>query len=185
MTFEGHTDRAPRLLPHREQGEALLAVRETAPAAPSDEGIDLFAVPAGEVQGHGFDLSRFHRLSRLQAAPNRSVSFSLSGTAEPRSCNRSSFGGSRRPRDGGPHSRSITHGDESAAGHLGEPAGVVGPGDRAGARPAGRSGLGRAAATEVTLASRSSNCSIVRGPRRAPLVTAAIGDGVTVLAAAR
>ncbi|MCF2434343.1 hypothetical protein LV779_02940 [Streptomyces thinghirensis] len=30
MTFEGHIDRAPRLLPHREQGEALLAIREAA-----------------------------------------------------------------------------------------------------------------------------------------------------------
>ncbi len=51
MTFEGHIDRAPRLLPHREQGEALLAIRDAAPSAPSEEGIDLFAVPAGEVQG--------------------------------------------------------------------------------------------------------------------------------------
>ncbi|MFE0798761.1 hypothetical protein [Streptomyces sp. NPDC058812] len=53
MTFEGHIDRAPRLLPYREQGEALLAIREAAPSAPSEEGIDLFAVPAGEVQGRG------------------------------------------------------------------------------------------------------------------------------------
>ncbi|MEW1629289.1 hypothetical protein AB0387_18065 [Streptomyces sp. NPDC089173] len=74
MTFEGRTDRAPRLLPHREQGEALLAIREAAPSAPSEEGIDLFAVPAGEVQGRGVNLSRFHRLSRLPAAPNGSVS---------------------------------------------------------------------------------------------------------------
>ncbi|WP_328916340.1 MULTISPECIES: hypothetical protein [unclassified Streptomyces] len=79
MTFEGHTDRAPRLLPHREQGEALLAIREAAPTALSEESIDLFAVPAGEVQGHGFDLSRFHRLSRLPAAPNGSVSPSTDG----------------------------------------------------------------------------------------------------------
>ncbi|CAL9441649.1 hypothetical protein SUDANB145_02259 [Streptomyces sp. enrichment culture] len=79
MTFEGHTDRAPRLLPHREQGEALLAIREAAPATPSDEGIDLFAVPAGEVQGRGFDLSRFHRLSRLSVAPNGSASPSTDG----------------------------------------------------------------------------------------------------------
>ena len=42
MTFEGHIDRAPRLLTHREQGEALLAIREAAPSAPSEEGIDLF-----------------------------------------------------------------------------------------------------------------------------------------------
>ncbi|MFC8086095.1 hypothetical protein ACFWQ6_04200 [Streptomyces coelicoflavus] len=79
MTFEGHTDRAPHLLPHREQGEALLAIREAAPAAPSDEGVDLFAVPAGEVQGRGFGLSRFHRLSRLPAAPNESFSPSTDG----------------------------------------------------------------------------------------------------------
>jgi hypothetical protein len=65
MTFEGHTDRAPRVLPHREQGEALLAIQEAAPEPPSEAGIDLFAVPAGEVRGGGFDLSRFHRLSRL------------------------------------------------------------------------------------------------------------------------
>ncbi|WP_241563049.1 hypothetical protein [Streptomyces sp. E1N211] len=51
MTFEGHTDRAPRLLPHREQGEALLAIQEAAPKSPSEAGLDLFAVPAGEVQG--------------------------------------------------------------------------------------------------------------------------------------
>ncbi|MFJ3656599.1 hypothetical protein ACIPPR_25255 [Streptomyces nigra] len=70
MTFEGHTDRAPRLLPHREQGEALLAIQEAAPELPSEGGIDLFAVPAGEVQGGGFDLSRFHRLSRLPTSGN-------------------------------------------------------------------------------------------------------------------
>ncbi|MCV2458278.1 hypothetical protein OEB94_03130 [Streptomyces sp. ICN988] len=73
MTFEGHTDRALRLLPHREQGEALLAIREAAPKAPSEVGIDLFAVPAGEVQGGGFDLSRLHRLSRLSASENGSA----------------------------------------------------------------------------------------------------------------
>lgn len=79
MTFEGHTDRAPRLLPHREQGEALLAIREAAPSAPSEEDIDLFAVPAGEVQGRGFNLSRFHRLSRLPVEPNASISPSTDG----------------------------------------------------------------------------------------------------------
>ncbi|MEU3260677.1 hypothetical protein [Streptomyces albidoflavus] len=79
MPFEEHIDRAPRLLPHSEQGEALLAIREAAPTAPSEEGIDLFAVPAGEVQGRGFDLSRFHRLSRLPATPNGSVSPSADG----------------------------------------------------------------------------------------------------------
>ncbi|MGW8060850.1 hypothetical protein ACVV2G_00895 [Streptomyces ziwulingensis] len=73
MTFEGHIDRAPRLLPHREQGEAFLAIREAAPSAPSEEGIDLFAVPAGEVQGRGFNLSR------LPAAPNGAVSPSADG----------------------------------------------------------------------------------------------------------
>ncbi|MER5689391.1 hypothetical protein [Streptomyces sp. NPDC002205] len=70
MTFEGHTDRAPRLLPHREQGEALLAIQEAAPEPPSEAGIDLFAVPAGEVQGGSFALSRFHRLSRLPVSRN-------------------------------------------------------------------------------------------------------------------
>ncbi|EST26751.1 hypothetical protein [Streptomyces niveus] len=55
MTFKGHIDRAPRLLPHREQGEALLTIREAAPSAPSEEGIGLFAVPAGEVQGRDFN----------------------------------------------------------------------------------------------------------------------------------
>ncbi|MEV0494049.1 hypothetical protein [Streptomyces atratus] len=70
MTFEGHTDRGPRVLPHREQGEALLAIQEAAPEPPSEAGIDLFAVPAGEVRGGGFDLSRFHRLSRLPAPGN-------------------------------------------------------------------------------------------------------------------
>ncbi|QHY98871.1 hypothetical protein SSPS47_27575 [Streptomyces sp. S4.7] len=79
MTFEGHIDRAPRLLPHREQGEALLAIREAAPSAPSEEGIDLFAVPAGEVQGRGFDPSRFHRLARLPAVPDGSTSPSADG----------------------------------------------------------------------------------------------------------
>ncbi|MFJ8845965.1 hypothetical protein ACIRFF_24025 [Streptomyces cyaneofuscatus] len=74
MTFEGHTDRAPRLLPHRKQGEALLAIREAAPSAPSEEGIDLFAVPASEVQGRGF-----HRLAHLPAEPNGSVSPSADG----------------------------------------------------------------------------------------------------------
>ncbi|MGC5564857.1 hypothetical protein ACPYPG_18745 [Streptomyces sp. FR-108] len=83
MTFEGHADRAPRLLPHREQGEALLAIREDAPTAPSEEGVHLFAVPAGEVQGRGFDLSRFHRLSRLPAEPNGSVSPSADGPPDP------------------------------------------------------------------------------------------------------
>jgi phosphoglycolate phosphatase-like HAD superfamily hydrolase len=34
LTFERHTDRAPRLLPHREQGEALLAIQEAAPEPP-------------------------------------------------------------------------------------------------------------------------------------------------------
>ncbi|MFF1894015.1 hypothetical protein [Streptomyces sp. NPDC058206] len=76
MTFEGHTDRAPRLLPHREQGEALLAIQEAAPELPSEAGIDLFAVPAGEVQGGGFDLSRFHRLSRLPDSRNAASPFS-------------------------------------------------------------------------------------------------------------
>ncbi|MDF6045878.1 hypothetical protein LRD69_27840 [Streptomyces sp. JH14] len=79
MTFEGHTDRAPRLLPHREQGEALLAIRAATPKAPSEVGLDLFAVPAGEVQGGGFDLYRFHRLSRLPVAPNGAVSSSTDG----------------------------------------------------------------------------------------------------------
>lgn len=79
MTFEGHTDRAPRLLPHREHGEALLAIRDAAPAAPSEEDIDLFAVPPGEVQGRGFDLSRFRRLSRPPAAPKGAVSSSTDG----------------------------------------------------------------------------------------------------------
>ncbi|MFI7101897.1 hypothetical protein ACIBK8_21310 [Streptomyces sp. NPDC050161] len=70
MTFEGHIDRAPRPLPHREQGEALGAIQEASPELPSEAGIDLFAVPAGEVRGSGFNLSRFHRLSRLPAARN-------------------------------------------------------------------------------------------------------------------
>lgn len=51
MTFEGHADRAPRHLPHREQGEALLAIREASPSAPSEEGLDLFAVPAVRFRG--------------------------------------------------------------------------------------------------------------------------------------
>lgn len=76
MTFEGHADRAPRLLPHREQGEALLAIQEAAPELPSEAGIDLFAVPAGEVQGGGFDLSRFHRLSHLPTSGNGAASAS-------------------------------------------------------------------------------------------------------------
>ncbi|WP_327241749.1 hypothetical protein [Streptomyces sp. NBC_01320] len=70
MTFERHTDRAPRLLPHREQGEVLLAIQEAAPELPSEAGIGLFAVPAGKVQSGGFGLSRFHRLSRLPASGN-------------------------------------------------------------------------------------------------------------------
>ncbi|MGW0914568.1 hypothetical protein ACWD1Z_22855 [Streptomyces sp. NPDC002784] len=76
MTFEGHTDRAPRLLPHREQGEALLAIQEAAPEPPSEAGLDLFAVPAGEVQGGGFNLSRFHRLSRLPTSGSGAASAS-------------------------------------------------------------------------------------------------------------
>ncbi|MEV0915726.1 hypothetical protein AB0I93_15855 [Streptomyces sp. NPDC049967] len=70
MPFEEHIDGPPGLLPHREQGEALLAINEATPELPSEAGIDLFAVPAGEVRGSGFDLSRFHRLSRLPAAGN-------------------------------------------------------------------------------------------------------------------
>ncbi|MFD3876654.1 hypothetical protein [Streptomyces microflavus] len=61
------------------RAKRLLAIQEAAPTAPSEEGTDLFAVPAGEVQGRGFDLSRFHRLSRLLAAPNGSVSPSTDG----------------------------------------------------------------------------------------------------------
>ncbi|MFG2676428.1 hypothetical protein [Streptomyces sp. NPDC048445] len=57
----------PRL---REQGEALFAIHEATPELPSEAGIDLFAVSAGEVRGSGFDLSRFRRLSRLPAAGN-------------------------------------------------------------------------------------------------------------------
>ncbi|WP_329295967.1 hypothetical protein [Streptomyces pseudovenezuelae] len=76
MTFEGHTDLASRLLPHREHGEALLAIQEAAPEPPSDAGLDLFAVPAGEVQGGGLNLSRFHRFSRLPASRNRAASAS-------------------------------------------------------------------------------------------------------------
>lgn len=68
MTFEGHTDRAPRVLPRREQGEVLLAIQEAAPEPPSDAALDLFAVPAGEMRGGGFDLFRCHRLSRLPAS---------------------------------------------------------------------------------------------------------------------
>ncbi|MEW2634288.1 hypothetical protein AB0903_22265 [Streptomyces sp. NPDC048389] len=79
MTFEGHTDRAPRPLPHREQGEALFAIQEASPELPSEAGIDLFAVPAGEVRGSGFDLSRFHRLSRLPAAGNSAPPVSPDG----------------------------------------------------------------------------------------------------------
>ncbi|MBB5940214.1 hypothetical protein [Streptomyces zagrosensis] len=79
MTSAGHTDRVPRLLTHREQGGALLAIQEAIPKAPSEVGLDLFAVPAGEVQGGGFDLSRFHRLSRLPASPNGAVSPSTDG----------------------------------------------------------------------------------------------------------
>ncbi|MBC9723958.1 MULTISPECIES: hypothetical protein [Streptomyces] len=76
MTFEGHADRAPQLLPHREQGEALLAIQEAAPEPPSEAGLDLFAVPVGEVQGGGFNLSRFHRLSRLPTSRNGAASAS-------------------------------------------------------------------------------------------------------------
>ncbi|WP_432166996.1 hypothetical protein [Streptomyces sp. bgisy031] len=79
MSVERGTDGAPRLLPHREQGEALLAIREAAPKAPSEVGIDLFAVPAGEVQRSGFDLSRFHRLSHLPTVPNGAVGSSTDG----------------------------------------------------------------------------------------------------------
>lgn len=68
MTFEGHTDRAPRVLPRREQGEALLAIQGASPEPPSDATLDLFAVPASEMRGGGFDLSRFHHLSRLPAS---------------------------------------------------------------------------------------------------------------------
>lgn len=64
MTFEGHTDRAPRLL-DGEQGEALLAIQEAAPEPPGEAGLDLFAITANEVQGGGFNPSRFHHLSRL------------------------------------------------------------------------------------------------------------------------
>ncbi|MFE3861878.1 hypothetical protein ACFXPT_15745 [Streptomyces goshikiensis] len=70
MTFEGHADRAPSPLPHREQGEALFAIQEARLELPSEAGVDLFAVPAGEVRGSGFDLSRFHRLSRQPAPGN-------------------------------------------------------------------------------------------------------------------
>ncbi|MEU2911847.1 hypothetical protein ACFYM3_13950 [Streptomyces massasporeus] len=76
MTFEGHTDLALRLLPHREHGEALLAIQEAAPEPPSEAGLDLFVVPAGEVQGGGFNLSRFHRLSRLPTSGNGAASAS-------------------------------------------------------------------------------------------------------------
>ncbi|MFJ2174918.1 hypothetical protein ACIOHE_18740 [Streptomyces sp. NPDC087851] len=79
MTFEEHADRAPCLLPHRERGEALLAIREATPSAPSEVGIDLFAVPAGEVQRHVFSLSRLRRLARLPVEPNASVSLSADG----------------------------------------------------------------------------------------------------------
>ncbi|WP_371773467.1 hypothetical protein [Streptomyces sp. NBC_01438] len=70
MPFEEHIDGPPGLLPPREQGEALLAIYEATPELPSEAGIDLFAVPAGEVRGSGFDLSRFHCLSRLPTAGN-------------------------------------------------------------------------------------------------------------------
>ncbi|WP_415941962.1 hypothetical protein [Streptomyces sp. 067-1] len=79
MTFEGHTDRAPQFLPHRAQGEALLSIQKAVPRPPSEVGLDLFAVPAGEVQGSGFDFSVFHRLSRLPAPENGSPSSSSDG----------------------------------------------------------------------------------------------------------
>lgn len=68
MTFEGHTNRALRVLPRREQGEALLAFRVACPEPPSEAGLDLVAVSAGEIRGGGSDLFRFHRLSCLSAS---------------------------------------------------------------------------------------------------------------------
>lgn len=79
MIFEGHTDRAPRLMPPRAPGEALLAIQEAAPKPPSEAGLDLFAVPVGEVQRGGFNLSRFHRLSRLPVSEDGAVSSSPVG----------------------------------------------------------------------------------------------------------
>jgi hypothetical protein len=78
MTFEGHTGRAPQVLPHRQQGKALRAIQEGAPEPPGKAGLDLFAVPAGEVRGGGFGLSRFPRLCRLPP-PGNPASPSSSG----------------------------------------------------------------------------------------------------------
>lgn len=68
MTFERHTDRALRVLPRREQGEALLPFRAAAPEPPSEAGLDLVAASAGEIRGGGSDLFHFHRLSCLFAS---------------------------------------------------------------------------------------------------------------------
>lgn len=70
MTFEGHTDRAPRLLPDRERGEAPLAIQEAVPESPLGASSALFAIPAGEVQGGGSGRSHCHHPSRLPSAEN-------------------------------------------------------------------------------------------------------------------
>lgn len=79
MSFEGHIDEPPGVLPQRDQGEALLAIQEAAPELPSEAGLDLFAVPPGEVRGSGFVLSRFHRLSRLPAPGRAATPLSSDG----------------------------------------------------------------------------------------------------------
>lgn len=79
MTFEGHTDRAPRLLPHREQGEALLTIRGQPRRHPAKRASASSLCPPVRFRGVASTLSRFHRLSRLPAVPDGSTSPSADG----------------------------------------------------------------------------------------------------------
>ncbi|MFJ5074976.1 hypothetical protein ACIP8Z_10285 [Streptomyces sp. NPDC088553] len=52
MTFEGHTDRAPCLLPHR-LWDKTLVIPEAAPRPPDPAGTNLFATSADEARRAG------------------------------------------------------------------------------------------------------------------------------------
>lgn len=52
MTFEGHIDRAPCLLPHRERDKALV-IPEAMPRPPDPAGTNLIATPADEARCAG------------------------------------------------------------------------------------------------------------------------------------